>query len=160
MYFFIHRSFWATITKFYIIKVLSFIHQHGQSRFTIMEETGYVDHHLSPPWISLNMAKALNLGLLTIPQEGKIIGRGQPFLMVNNRATYQRQSCIPKHQMGKQALFIPTASDDNHLVPAIIEEHKLYFNLCIISLMFMQDPDNHTTWDICQADQPNMHNVN
>ena len=61
--------------------------------------------------------------------------------MVNNRATYQRQSWIPEAAAGKQALFIPAASDDNHLVPAIIEEHKLYFNPCIISLMFMQDQD-------------------
>ena len=53
---------------------------------------------------------------------------------------------------GKQALFIAAASNDNCLVPAIIEEHKLYFNPCIISLMFMWDPDNCTTWDVHQAD--------
>ena len=57
--------------------------------------------------------------------------------MVNNRATYQRQSWIPEAPTGQQALFIPTASDDNFPVPAIIEEYKLYFNLHIISLMFM-----------------------
>ena len=79
--------------------------------------------------------------------------------MVNNRATYQRQSWIPEAPAGEQALFIPAASDDNHLVPAIIEDHKLFFNLHLISLMFTWDPDNHTTWDICQADQPNMHDV-
>ena len=80
--------------------------------------------------------------------------------MVNSRATHQRQSWIPKTPAGKQALIIPTASNDNHLVPAIIEEHKLYFKLCIISLMFMWDPDNHTTWDVHQTDQPNTRNVN
>ena len=56
--------------------------------------------------------------------------------MVNNRATYQRQSWIPEAPAGEQALFIPTASNANQLGPAIIEEHKLYFNLHIISLMF------------------------
>ena len=75
--------------------------------------------------------------------------------MVNNRTTYQRQSWIPEAPTGEQVLFIPTASDNNHLVPAIIEEHKLYFNPHIISLMLMQDPDNCTTWDVHQADQPN-----
>ena len=69
--------------------------------------------------------------------------------MVNIRATYQRQSWIPEAPAGEQVLFIPTASNDNHLVPVIIEEHKLYSNLCIISLMFTWDPDNHTTWDVC-----------
>ena len=60
---------------------------------------------------------------------------------------------------GEQVLFIPTASDDNHLVPAIIEEYKLYFNPCIISLMLTWNPDNHTTLDVHQADQPNMHDI-
>ena len=68
--------------------------------------------------------------------------------MVNNMATYQRQSWIPDTPTGEQAVFIPTGSNDNHLLPAIIEEHKLYFNPHIISLMFMQDPENHTTWDV------------
>ena len=79
--------------------------------------------------------------------------------MVNNRATYQRQSYIPEAPAGEQALFIPAASDNNCPVPAIIEEHKLYFNLHIISLMFTWDPDNSTTWDVCQANQPNMCDV-
>ena len=58
----------------------------------------------------------------------KTIKRGQPFLMVNIRVTYQRQSWIPEAPTDEQVLFIPAASDDNHPVPAIIEEHKLYFN--------------------------------
>ena len=62
---------------------------------------------------------------------------GKAFQMVNDRATNQRQLWISEAPTDKQALFIPTASDDNHLVPAIIEEHKLYFSLHIISLMFM-----------------------
>ena len=57
-------------------------------------------------------------------------------------------------------LFIPAASNDNHPVPAIIEEQELYFNLCIISHMFTQDPETCTTWDIHQADQLNMHDIN
>ena len=108
-----------------------------------------MDHDLSPPWTALNMVKALNLELLIIPQEEKIIGRAQPFLMVNNRATNKRQSRIPEAPTGEQVLFIPTASDDNHLVPAIIEEHKLFCNPRIIYLVFTWDPDNHTTWNIC-----------
>ena len=72
--------------------------------------------------------------------------------MVNNKATYQRQSWIPEAPTGEQALFIPAASDNNHPVPAIIEEHKLYFNPHTISLIFTQDPENHTTWDVCQTD--------
>ena len=84
-----------------------------------------------------------------------LIERGKAFQMVNNRATYQRQLWIPEAPTGKQTLFIPAASDANHLVPAIIEDHKLYFNPHIISLMFTWNPDNHTTWDVHQADQSN-----
>ena len=74
--------------------------------------------------------------------------------MVNNRATYQRYSWIPEAPAGEQMLFIPTASDNNHLVPTIAEEHKLYFNLCINSFVFTQDPDNCiTTMYIEQIDQ-------
>ena len=69
--------------------------------------------------------------------------------MVNNRATYQRQSWIPDAPAGNQEVFIPTARADNCLVPTIIEEHKLYFNPHIISLMFMQDLENCSTWDVC-----------
>ena len=71
--------------------------------------------------------------------------------MVNSKTTYQRQSWIPDTPTGEQAVFIPTARADNCLVPTIIEEHKLYFNQCIISLMFIQDPENHTTWDVHQT---------
>ena len=53
--------------------------------------------------------------------------------MVNNRATYQRQSWIPEAPAGEEALFIATASGDNCPVPAIIEEHKLTLNPHIIS---------------------------
>ena len=72
------------------------------------------------------MTKALKLGLLIIPQEQRAIERGKAFILVNNRANYQRQSWIHEAPAGKQALFIPTATDDNHLVPAIIEVRKLY----------------------------------
>ena len=95
------------------------------------------------------MAMALNLGLLVIPPEHRTIEEGKALLMVNNSATYQRQSWIPDAPRGKQVVFIPAASDENHLVPAIIEEHKLYLNLCIISLMFMCDPEYCITWDVC-----------
>ena len=69
--------------------------------------------------------------------------------MVNNRVTYQRQSWIPETPAGEQAVFIPATSNDNHPVPATIEELKLYFNPCIISVIFTQGPENCTTWDVC-----------
>ena len=98
-----------------------------------------MDYDLSPPSTSFNMAMALNLGLLIIPPNHRIIEEGKAFLMVNNRVTYQRQSWIPDAPAGMQAVFIPAASDKNHPVPAIIVEHELYFNLHIISIML--------TWD-------------
>ena len=110
-----------------------------------------MDHDLSPPCTLLNVAKVLKFGLLIIPQEQEQL-RGKGFIMVNNRATYQRQSWIPEAPEGKQALFIPAPSNNNHPVPAIIEEHKLYFNSHIISLMLTQDPHICTTWDVCQTD--------
>ena len=69
--------------------------------------------------------------------------------MVNNRATYQRQSWIPDTPTSEQVVFIPAARADNCPVPTIIEEHELYFNLHIISLTFTWDPENYTTWEIC-----------
>ena len=98
------------------------------------------------------MVKALKFRLFIIPQEQGTIERGKAFQTMNNRATYQRQSYIPEAPAGKQALFIPAASDDSCLVPAIFEEHKLYFNLHIISLMFKWNPEDCITWDVCGAD--------
>ena len=65
--------------------------------------------------------------------------------------TYQRQSWIPDAPAGKQVVFIPPARADNCPLPAIIEDHKRYFNPHIISLMFTWDPENHTTWDVHQS---------
>ena len=107
-----------------------------------------MNYNLSPPWISFNMVMALNLGLLIIPPEQSTMDRGKALLMVNDRATYQRQSWIPDAPTGKQEFFIFTGSNENHLVPDIIEEDKLYFNPCIISLMYIWGPENHTTWDV------------
>ena len=89
-----------------------------------------MDHDLSPRWTLLNVVKALKFGLFIIPPEQHIIERNKAFQMVTNRATYQRQSWIPDAPTGDQVVFIPTARAD-------IEEHKLYFNQHIISLMFM-----------------------
>ena len=56
--------------------------------------------------------------------------------MVTDGLTFQEQSWIPNTPKGTQVVFIPTARADNCLVPTIMEEHKLYFNPHIISLMF------------------------
>ena len=57
--------------------------------------------------------------------------------MVNNGLTYQEQPWIPDAPEGAQLVFIPTAGADNSEVTTIIEEHKLFFNPCIIAIMFM-----------------------
>ena len=106
-----------------------------------------IDYDLCPHWTLFNMVMALNLRLLIIPPEQRPSERGKALLMVNNRATYQRQSWIPESLTGEQVLFTPVA------------EHKLYFNLCIISLMFLWDPGDCTTWDVCEADQPSICNI-
>ena len=110
-----------------------------------------MDHDLSPPWTLLDMVKALKFRLFIVPPEQQTLERNKAFQMVNNNATYQRQSWIPDAPADEQAVYIPAARADNCLVPAIIKEHKLYFNLHIISLMFMQDPENCTTWDVHQT---------
>ena len=119
-----------------------------------------MDYELTPPWTSINMAQAINLGLLIAPDKERRVEQGQPFLMISNRATYQRKSWIPDAFAGKQVVFIPTSNDGTHPVPALIEEHKLYFNLCFIALMSMGDPEDHTVWDLHHAHQPNMGNIN
>ena len=80
--------------------------------------------------------------------------------MVTRGITFQEQSWIPDTPEGSQAVFIPTARADNCLVPTIIEEHKLYFNQHIISLMITQEPQLHTTWDVHWSVQPNTCDVN
>ena len=56
--------------------------------------------------------------------------------MVNNGHTFQEQSWVPDAPKGTQLVSIPAVRADNHEVTAIIEEHKLFFNLHIIALMF------------------------
>ena len=103
---------------------------------------------LNPPWTSFNMTMALNLRLLIIPPKHSTIKGGKALLMVNNKVTYQSKSWIHNTPTGMQAVLIPTPSDDSHPGPAIIEEHELYFKACIISLMFMWDPEDCITWDV------------
>ena len=102
-----------------------------------MGETGYVDHDLSPPWTLLNIAKELKFGLFIEPPEQHTIERNIAFEWQLTGSPFQEQSRIPDAPEGSQAVFIPTARADNCPVPAIIEEHKLYFNPHIISLMFL-----------------------
>ena len=110
-----------------------------------------MDHDLSPTWTLINMAKAIKIGLFILPQEQHTIERNKAFQMVNNRATYHRQSWIPDTPACKRAVLIPNEKAGNHPVPTIIDEHELYFNPSIISLMFTQDPERCTTWDVCQS---------
>ena len=96
-----------------------------------------MDHDLSPPWTSLTIVKALRFGLFIVPPEQCTIERNKAFQMCTNRPTFHRQSWIPDTPKGDQVVFIPTARAENCPAPAIIEEQKLSFNPCIISLMFM-----------------------
>ena len=105
-------------------------------------------HDLSPHWTSFNIAKALKFGLFIESPEQHTIERNEAFQMVTYRVTYQRQSWIPDTPKGSQAILFPAARADNHPVPTIIEELKLYFNPHIISLIFKWDPQLHTTWDV------------
>ena len=95
-----------------------------------------MEHDLSPPSTLLNIMKAIESGLFLQPPAQCTIERNIAFCMVNDGLTFQEQSWIPNAPKGTQVVFIPAAGVDNHPVPAIIEEHKLYFNLHIISLMF------------------------
>ena len=66
-----------------------------------------MDYDLSPLWTSFNMVMALNLRLLIIPPKHSTIEEGKALLMVNNRATYQRQSWIPDApSVSKWLLFL------------------------------------------------------
>ena len=71
--------------------------------------------------------------------------------MENDGLTYQEQSWVPDTPEGTQLVFIPATRADNCEVTAIIEEYKLFFNPHIITLMFMQGPELHTTWDVHQS---------
>ena len=71
--------------------------------------------------------------------------------MENDELTYQEQSWVPDTPEGTQLVLIPAARADSCEVTAIIEEYKLLFNPHIITLMFMQEPELHTTWDVHQS---------
>ena len=116
-----------------------------------------MDYDLSLPWTLFNMAMELKLGMLLTPPIHKTAGMGKVILMVSNRATYQRQSYIHNAHTGMQAIFNTTTNDKKHPVPAIVEEHKLYFNLCIISFMFMWDPCIYDTQDVHGPDAWDVH---
>ena len=77
----------------------------------------------------------------------------------NGRLMYQEQSWVPNAPEGAQLVFIPTARVDSCKETTIIEEYKLFFNPCIIALMFMQEPQLCTSWDVQQSVQPNTCNI-
>ena len=66
-----------------------------------------MDHELSPPWTSLNIAKTLKFGLLIKPPEQDTIERNIAFQMETNGITFQEQSWIPNAPKGGQMVFIP-----------------------------------------------------
>ena len=119
-----------------------------------------MDHHLDPPWTLLNIMKAIKSGLFAEQPVQCTIGKNITFQMVNDGLTYQEQSWDHNAPKGAQLVFIPTARADNHKITAISEAYKLFSNLCIIALMFIQEPQLHNTWDVCQLVQPNTCNVN
>ena len=106
-----------------------------------------MDHDLSPPWTLLNIVKAIK-SFFTQPPTQCTIGKNIAFQMVNDGLSYQEQSWVANAPKDTQLVFIPTVRVDNCKVAATIEEYKLFFNLCIIALMFMQEPQLHTTWDV------------
>ena len=118
-----------------------------------------MDHDISPPWTSLNMVKTLKVGILIAPSAHRAVQKGKASLMVNNRANYQRQSYMSDAPIGMQAVFILASDDEDHPVPAINEEHKLYFNLHLISLMFTWNTAQYDTWDVHEAHPPYICNV-
>ena len=71
--------------------------------------------------------------------------------MVNDGRTYQEQSWVPDAPDGTQLVSIPTARADNCKVTTFIEEYKLFFSPHKIPLMFMQEPELCTSWDVCQS---------
>ena len=79
--------------------------------------------------------------------------------MVNDWLTYQEQSWVPNTPEGTQLVFIPPARVDNCKVTIIIEVYRLFFNQCIIALMFTQEAQLHITWDVWPSVQPDTHDV-
>ena len=95
-----------------------------------------MDHDLSPPWTSLNIVKAIKAGLFAQPSEQILREYNAAYQMVNNGLTFQELSWVPSASKGAQLVMDPTARADNQVETAIIEEHKLFFNLHVIALMF------------------------
>ena len=118
-----------------------------------------MDYDHSPPWTSFNMVMVLNIGLPIKLPVHRITKEGMTALELNNKITYQRQSYLHGTPTGMQVVLIPISNDINHPVPAIVEEHKLYFNPPNISLMFMWNSEKFHTWDICAPLDKNTPNI-
>ena len=95
-----------------------------------------MDHDLSPPWTLLNNVKAFKAGLFAQPAAQRITEENTAYQKVNNGLTFQEQSWVPNTCKGAQLVIIHTERVGNHEVTAIIEEHKLFFNPCVIVLKF------------------------
>ena len=100
-----------------------------------------MDLDLSPPWTSLNIVRAIKAGLFAQPSAQCTIEENKASQMVNNGVTFQEQSWVPDACKGTQLVLIHAARAELCKVTAIIEEHKLFINLCIIALMFTQEPE-------------------
>ena len=72
-----------------------------------------MDHDLSPPSTSLNIAKAIKTGLFAQPLPPCTIEKKKAYLMVNNGLTFQEQSWVPDADKGTQLVLIPTAGAAN-----------------------------------------------
>ena len=125
----------------------------------IWERLG-IDHDLSPPWTSLNIPKAVKAGLFAQPLPPCTTERKKAYLMVNNRLTFQEQSWVPEAGEDAQLVLIPAARVDNQEVTAIIKEHKLFFNPCIIALMFTYESQLQNTWDAQFLVEPTTCDIN
>ena len=118
-----------------------------------------MDLDLSPPWSSLNIMKAIKAGLFAQPLPPCTTEKKKAYLMVNNRLSFQEQSWVPEAGEGTQLVLIPAARADNQEVTTIIEEHKLFFNLCIIALMLTYESQLQNTWDACFSVEPTTCNI-
>ena len=95
-----------------------------------------MDHDLSPLWTLFNIVKAIKAGLFVLPPPPCTTEGKRTYLIVNNKLTLQEQLWVLEPGEGAQLVHIPSARAENQEVTVMIKEHKLFFDLQIIVLMF------------------------